>query len=276
MVAPPVTVESLTAESLRELLTLTLPIYEAPGQALWRAFELAKVRELRETVGYDGPVLEIGCSDGVFSSLVFDTVDDGIDINPRAIERAKLRGHVYERLHVMDARRMAFPEGAYGTVFANCVIEHIPDLEQVLRDSFRVLRPGGKFVATVPLREMNDYLVLRQDWYARMRQRQLVHVNLLSEAEWQALFRRVGFGHVETSTYLRGSQCAVWDQLDLPVSVGVGGRYNVGAVLRILGRRLPARAKRHLLRTTAARLAEIAARPASGAPCATAIVAWKR
>ena len=270
MVAP-----TATFESLRELLTLTLPIYEAPGQALWRAFELAKVRELRDTVGFDGPVLEIGCSDGIFSSLVFDSVDDGIDINPRAIERARVSKHVYERLHVMDAREMSFPEGTYGTVFANCVIEHIPDLEQVLRDSFRVLKPGGKFVATVPLREMNDYLVVRQDWYARMRQRQLSHVNLLTTAEWHALFKRVGFDRVETSPYLVGSQCTVWDRLDVPVCVGVGGRYNVGAVLRILGRRLPARAKRSLLRTTAARLAEIAARPPAGAPCAAALVAWK-
>jgi SAM-dependent methyltransferase len=260
---------------LDRALELVLPIYKAPGQALWRAFELVKVWELRDRVGYPGPVLEIGCADGIFSALVFDRVADGIDINARMVERARQRPHIYDRMHVMDARNMRFETGSFRTVFANCVIEHIPSLEGVLRDSFRVLESGGRFVATVPLLEMNNHLLLRGDWYASLRRRQLFHENLLSSEQWRDLFTRCGFTRIEVHPYLMGVHCEAWDRLDAPICIGIGGRYNVGAVIRYGGRLLPSAVRDRISARTLARLRRIVRREGDVSPCAAAIVAWK-
>jgi SAM-dependent methyltransferase len=46
--------------------------------------------------------------------------------------------------------RLPFADGTFGTVTAFDVIEHIEDDLAALGEVFRVLRPGGLFVATVP------------------------------------------------------------------------------------------------------------------------------
>ncbi|HKI18674.1 MAG TPA: class I SAM-dependent methyltransferase [Isosphaeraceae bacterium] len=214
---------------MRDELLQTLPIYKTPSQSLWRAFELRKLRE----VEFVRPILEIGCSDGAFSSLIFDEIDDAIDVNPRAVDRYQRRhgtGGVYNRIHCMDARRMSFGDASYRTVFANCVLEHIPDLPGVLADCCRVLQLGGTLVTTVPLERMNDHLMIRSRWYARWRQSNLVHVYLLSEQGWKDLFLAAGFSSVEFAPYLSGRNCHLWDRIDGVVGLGFG-RYKLGAAL---------------------------------------------
>jgi SAM-dependent methyltransferase len=40
--------------------------------------------------------------------------------------------------------------GSYDTVFASEVLEHIPQPDRAIADVYRVLKPGGKFILTVP------------------------------------------------------------------------------------------------------------------------------
>jgi SAM-dependent methyltransferase len=260
----------------QEYFDRVLPIYRTPSQSLWRAYELAKVIELRDRLGFERPILEVGCGDGGFTALVLDHVDDGVDINPRSLERCRAeQGDRYERLHRMDARKMDFPEGTYGTVFSNCVLEHIPGLPEVLASSYRALKKGGKMVATVPLREMNDHLAVRSERYAEMRRRQLVHVNLLTSEEWDAAFRTAGFSRVEQYPYFHARQCRIWDRLDVPLALGVG-RYRLGTAMFYAGRALLPDAAGRALRGATSRLMSGAFDNRDpGAPCAAAIVAYK-
>jgi SAM-dependent methyltransferase len=73
--------------------------------------------------------LEIGCGDGQLSSMMFDKIDEAIDINPRSVEKSRrAAGKLYRRVRCLDARQLEFSNGGFGSIFANCVIEHIPDL----------------------------------------------------------------------------------------------------------------------------------------------------
>jgi SAM-dependent methyltransferase len=175
--------------------------------------------------------LEIGCGDGQLSSMIFDKIDEAIDINPRSVEKSRrAAGKLYRRVRCLDARQLEFSNGGFGSIFANCVIEHIPDLRGVLEGCFRGLRPGGKLVVTVPLLEMNRHLLLPWGWYAKMRQRQLAHVNLLDQEGREALFRSAGFATFTVQPYLSGSACRLWDMMDGPGCIGFG-RYRLGAIL---------------------------------------------
>lgn len=69
---------------MRDEMTSTLNIYTWPSQALWRYFELRALKELH----YERPILEIGCGDGQFSSLLFREIDDAIDITREPWEDA--------------------------------------------------------------------------------------------------------------------------------------------------------------------------------------------
>ena len=260
--------------AVTDALLKTLPIYEVPSQSLWRALELVKLREIMSETRFVGPSLEIGCGDGAFTTLLFDHLDDAIDINARAVERARSKGSIYSRVHLMDARDMQFDSESYGLVFANCVIEHIPSLSDVLQDIHRILRPGGLFITTVPLVEMNEHLLLRHRWYTGLRQRQLQHINLLANDDWKHRLHQAGFTSVADFPYLGSLECHLWDMLDFPICIG-WRRYTVSAAVRILYRGLPHQAQSKILVWTASELSKRFSHQQGGDPCAVVLVSKK-
>jgi SAM-dependent methyltransferase len=220
-------IENGSQPDIRDLMTATLKIYKWSSQAFWRYFELQALK----LIDYERPILEIGCGDGQFSSLVFREIDDAIDINPRAVDKCRrLASHLYRRVQCLDARELQFSEGGYGTVYANCVMEHIPDIEGVLKGCYRGLRPGGTLVATVPLVQMNEHLLFPWSWYAKVRQQQLVHLNLFTQQEWKELLLSTGFSDIQFRTYLSGQACKFWDTLDSVGCLGFG-RYRLAPIL---------------------------------------------
>lgn len=50
----------------------------------------------------------------------------------------------------VDIMRSPFPDASFDIVLTNEVLEHIPDLMAGLRDTARILRPGGKLIGTFP------------------------------------------------------------------------------------------------------------------------------
>jgi SAM-dependent methyltransferase len=258
---------------VKEYIRQTLPIYLIPSQSLWRALELAKLKEIKSQGGFEAPILEIGCGGGSFSALLFDSIDVGIDINPRSIERCRQINHVYKHILCMDARAMGLGQNMYQTLFANCVLEHISDLDKVLTDGLRLLRPSGKFVATVPLRDMNRFLVLRSPWYAELRRKQLKHENLLTLHEWLERFQRAGFKRISVYPYLSGRVCYYWDLMDSPMCLGYQ-RYSAYGAFCLAWRVLPLAVKRAYLKGMSNILSRLK-RYDDDTPCAVVLIAQK-
>lgn len=203
----------------------------SPSEAFWRTFELAVLEEY----DFPRPVLELGCGDGAFTALLGIAVDEGVDLNPRAVERARALSQTYGAVHCIDIR--AFPhnvEARFATIFANSVLEHIPEVETVLRVCQRLLKPSGRLIFTVPLVDMNRHLFIRAAWYAEFRRRQLQHHNLWSIDEWRNALDAAGFEGIEVVPYLPGFQCGYWDRIDFLGDLGVG-RYRVATAVRRLG-----------------------------------------
>ncbi len=96
---------------------------------------MAGVRAGRaQTAGLiEPPVLELGCGDGGFTELAGLHIDEGIDLNPRSVQRARARTHVYGVVRQMDIHDLSRERpSSYQTLFANSVLEHVEGLEHVL------------------------------------------------------------------------------------------------------------------------------------------------
>jgi SAM-dependent methyltransferase len=96
------------------------------------------------------PVLDIGCGDGHFASVTFsDPLDAGFDPWWGPLTEARDR-KAYRTLAQADGARMPYLDSYFASGVSNSVLEHIPDVEAVLAETSRVLRPGAPFYFCVP------------------------------------------------------------------------------------------------------------------------------
>ena len=99
---------------------------------------------------FDLPMLDVGCGDGHFASLVFDhPIDIGLDPWTGPIQQAAQRSG-YRHLVQTEGARIPFPDEYFGSALSNSVLEHIPRVQAVLAEVARVLKPDAYFLFSVP------------------------------------------------------------------------------------------------------------------------------
>lgn len=150
------------------------------------------------------PVLDVGCGDGHFAANAFARpLSVGVDADASSLAEARARG-AHEWVAHASATRLPFAAETFETVVANCVVEHIPDLDAALAEIRRVLRPSGRFLFGVPSHRFADLLmaptVLRAlrlrrlaDAYGRWFNRHSRHFHTYDPPSWHARLARHGF-----------------------------------------------------------------------------------
>ncbi len=127
------------------------PVYDLVFGRVFRQGRGAAVVSA-ERIG--GRILEVGVGTGLsLSSYSSNNRIVGIDISDPMLERARERvekeklDHV-QRLAVMDAEDLKFPDGSFDVVVAQYVVTAIPNPEKALDEFVRVTRPGGEIILT--------------------------------------------------------------------------------------------------------------------------------
>lgn len=71
-----------------------------------------------------------------------DMTQDMLDLARRNAEKVGLSNVEF---HKGEMEKMPFPDASFDVIISNCVINLSPDKDAVLRESLRVLKPGGRF-----------------------------------------------------------------------------------------------------------------------------------
>ncbi|MCA9868235.1 MAG: class I SAM-dependent methyltransferase [Anaerolineales bacterium] len=129
----------------------TLPAF----RALLRAVEA----RFYSYVDLPEPLLDIGCGDGNFAQLALPgrRITAGIDPWWRPLNKAVKAGNYELPLQALGDN-MPFADNYFAAAFSNSVLEHIPDIQPVLNEISRVLRPGGRFLITTPSHYFTEFL----------------------------------------------------------------------------------------------------------------------
>jgi SAM-dependent methyltransferase len=121
---------------------LSLPYF----RALLRSVEA----RFYESIPLPSPCLDLGCGDGHFASMAFEQpIEVGLDPWAGPIRQASQTG-AYHSLTQADGARMPFPQECFASSISNSVLEHIPEIDAVLKEVHRVLKPGAPFIFCVP------------------------------------------------------------------------------------------------------------------------------
>lgn len=97
-------------------------------------------------------ILDAGCGSGPLSAALRDrgAVVTGIDSSAGMLALARRRLGDDAALHLADLRdRLPFADGAFDDVVASLVLHYLEDWGPVLAELRRVLRPGGRLIASV-------------------------------------------------------------------------------------------------------------------------------
>jgi len=73
------------------------------------------------------------------------------------------------------------------------------------KEVYRVLKPGGLFIATVATKNWEEYLFgnfIFGDIYKKWMRKKQVHFNLLTNKQWKITFKKQGFKIVQEIGYL--------------------------------------------------------------------------
>jgi SAM-dependent methyltransferase len=154
------------------------------------------------------PLLDLGAGFGEFARAFFHVQPDaGLDISVRDLAMAQ-GARAYANAVRADARIVPFASESFSTVISVSVLEHIAEVESVFPETYRILRPGGMFAFTVPLADMDRYMLwpslarrfgagLVASAYARGVHRAFRHHNLHEPEWWLEHIRKNGFEIIE-------------------------------------------------------------------------------
>lgn len=168
--------------------------------AIWRSVEAKYLSKIE----LKSPVLDLGCGFGEFmQGFTEKKIEVGLDISKRNLMAAK-KTKKYSSFVLADARKMPFSDSYFNTIVSISTLEHIKNSNKVLNECYRVLKPGGKLVASIETNRVDRntfyrpslekiglklFSVFLTDKYNSFFKRQI----LLDNKGWEKLLKENGF-----------------------------------------------------------------------------------
>jgi len=147
-------------------------------------------------------VLDLGSGAGVDVFLAAREVGAegraiGVDMTPAMIDRARANaareGYTNVEFRLGEIEHLPLPDSSVDVIVSNCVVNLSPEKDQVFREAFRVLKPGGRML-------LSD-LVLERPLTRETRGSIEAYVGCIGGAslrgEYLELIREAGFRDVE-------------------------------------------------------------------------------
>ena len=140
-------------------------------------------------------VLEIGCGTGadLLQFAKHGAIATGVDLTAKHVELARKRVGDLAVVHQADMRHLPFEDETFDYVYSHGVLHHCDEPAKVVREIFRVLRPGGGMNIHVysfwSYFTLWGYLRNGRNWKRRIENSEApVHIDLYNGRQLRKLF----------------------------------------------------------------------------------------
>ena len=101
-------------------------------------------------LGRAGAALDLGCGDGRLGAALDAAALTAADVSPVALARAARRLPGARVAELEPDAPLPFADGSFDLVLCAETLEHVRDVQLLLSEARRVLRPGGRLAVTTP------------------------------------------------------------------------------------------------------------------------------
>ncbi len=108
------------------------------------------LREFVRSLPHAREALDLGCGDGRLGAELDAVRLVAADVSPVALERARARLDGAELVELQPDEPLPLEDSSFDLVLCAETIEHVRDVQLLLSEARRVLRPGGTLAITTP------------------------------------------------------------------------------------------------------------------------------
>jgi 2-polyprenyl-3-methyl-5-hydroxy-6-metoxy-1,4-benzoquinol methylase len=122
---------------------------------------------------------------------------EGVDFDDSAVRIGRTKGL---KVHLGNLLEQEFSGNAFDVVTLSHVIEHVHDPVALLRECYRILKPGGQAVIVTPNASSWGHRLYGGTWRGLEPPR---HLHIFSPASSKAVLTAAGFSKIRLSTTIR-------------------------------------------------------------------------
>ncbi|MFH1974975.1 MAG: class I SAM-dependent methyltransferase [Pseudomonadota bacterium] len=154
----------------------------------------------------NGKLLDVGCGNGSFLAVMKKLGWNVSGVEPDASAAIIAMDRLAAPITIGTLEKANFLDNSFDAITAHHVIEHMHDPIGFLRESLRILKPGGKLVVTTPNVASWGHRVFRMSWRGLEVPR---HLHIFSPQTISICAEEVGFT-VETLRTTARSTWEIW------------------------------------------------------------------
>jgi len=159
-----------------------------------------QIRKQAETL-YLGPstcserLLDVGCGNGDFISRMqrLGWVTEGTEMDSHAAENARKKTGA--TIHLGKLENLSLPPQTFDVITMSHVIEHVHDPISIIRECYKLLKPGGRMVLVTPNPESLGHKIFTQHWICLLPPS---HLQLFTQNALRKCATYAGFEDIET------------------------------------------------------------------------------
>lgn len=208
----------------KEINALAKIYYYVPEMAFMKILEIIELRKVFKNKS--DTVLDIGGGSG----FVFDVLTHGLNIKTKInIDLFVSDFKKYDYIFNEDINKNSLKDNSIDTVVSVSVLEHIPNIENVYKSIYRILKHGSSLIFTTPKKDYYEGLLLyrffhtfnqnKADWYKNFDIKKAHHCSIMNKDELLHKLENAGFKNIKINGFFPNRLHLLFDLINLPAKL---------------------------------------------------------